>query len=128
MSPATLSPTTLPGRQSDRTLADLLHRLGDIPASRVLIDPPLGTATEKDVIAVHARDGRLCELVDGTLVEKTMGFDESRVAIELAIFLGEYLLPRPRSARGCGWHVASAAGLGSDPGRLIHLMGTHAVT
>ena len=91
MSQATLSPTALPGRQSDRTVADLLHRLGDIPASRVLIDPPLGTATEKDVIAVHARDGRLCELVDGTLVEKAMGYDESRLALELAIFLGLYL-------------------------------------
>jgi Uma2 family endonuclease len=91
MSPATLSPTALPGRQTDRTVADLLHRLGDIPASRVLIDPPLGTATEQDVIAVHARDGRLCELVDGILVEKTMGFDESRLALELAIFLGLYL-------------------------------------
>lgn len=91
MSHATLTPTALPGRQNDRTVADLLHRLGDVPASRVLIDPPLGTATEKDVIAAHARDGRLCELVDGVLVEKTMGYDESRLALELAIFLGEYL-------------------------------------
>ena len=91
MSTATLSPTALPGRQSDRTIADVLHRLGDIPASRVLIDPPLGTATEQDVIAVHARDGRLCELVDGTLVEKAMGFDESRLAMELAFYLGMYL-------------------------------------
>ena len=91
MSQATLTPTALPGRQNDRTVADLLHRLGDVPASRVLIDPPLGTATEQDVIAAHARDGRLCELVDGVLVEKTMGYDESRLALELAIFLGEYL-------------------------------------
>jgi Uma2 family endonuclease len=91
MSPATLSPTALPARQTYRTVADLLHRLGDIPASRVLIDPPVGTATETDVIAVHARDGRLCELVDGTLVEKAMGFDESRLAMELAFFLGVYL-------------------------------------
>jgi hypothetical protein len=91
MSQATLTPTALPGRQNDRTVADLLHRLGDIPASRVLIDPPPGTATEKDVIAVHARDGRLCELVDGVLLENTMGYDESRLALELAIFLGEYL-------------------------------------
>jgi Uma2 family endonuclease len=91
MSQATLTPTALPRGQNDRTVADLLHRLGDIPASRVLIDPPLGTATEKDVIAVRARDGRLCELVDGTLVVKTVGYDESRLALELAIFLGEYL-------------------------------------
>jgi Uma2 family endonuclease len=91
MSLATLSATVLPGRQGDRTVADLLHRLGDVPASRVLIDPLPGTATENDVIAVHARDGRLCELIEGTLVEKAMGFDESRLALELAFFLNLYL-------------------------------------
>jgi hypothetical protein len=91
LSKATLSPTALPGRQNDRTVADLLHRLGDVPASRVLIDPPLGTATENGVIGMHARDVGLCELVDGTLAEKAIGFDDSRLAIELAFFLGMYL-------------------------------------
>jgi len=91
MSQATLAQPLLPAKHRVRTVADLLDQLGDIPPSRVLIDPAPGTATEKDVIAVEARDGRLCELVDGVLVEKTMGYDESRLALEIAMFLGEYL-------------------------------------
>lgn len=91
MSQAAHARPPVPGKKQVRTIADLLDQLGDIPASRVLIDPPPGTATEKDVIAVEARDGRLCELVDGVLVEKTMGYEESALALELAIFLGVYL-------------------------------------
>ena len=60
-----------------RTLADLLTSLGGIAADRVRLQPFPGTATESDVIAVHDRENRLCELVDGTLVDKVMGFDES---------------------------------------------------
>jgi Uma2 family endonuclease len=91
MSQATLAPPILPGKGRLRTVADLLDQLGDIPPSRVLVDPAPGTATESDVIAVHARDGRLCELVDGVLVEKPIGYDESRLAVYLMLFLGEYL-------------------------------------
>jgi len=91
MSQATLAAPLLPGKHRVRTVADLLDQLGDIPPSRVLMDPAPGTATEKDVIAVEARDGRLCELVDGVLVEKPMGYDESRLAVELLLFLGLYL-------------------------------------
>ena len=50
-----------------------------------------GTATERDVIEVHDRENRLCELVDGTLVEKVMGFDESIFAVYLAGSLLNYL-------------------------------------
>lgn len=32
------------------TVADLLRRLGRIPAFRVRLNPPPGTATEKDVV------------------------------------------------------------------------------
>jgi hypothetical protein len=60
-----------------QTLADLLASLGGISAARVRLRPFPGTATERDVIAIHDRENRLCELVDGTLVEKVMGFDES---------------------------------------------------
>jgi Uma2 family endonuclease len=91
MSQATLALPQLPGKHRGRTVADLLEELGGIPASRVLVDPAPGTATENDVIAVEARDGRLCELVNGVLVEKTMGYEESRLALELATFLGLYL-------------------------------------
>ncbi|HEX8200254.1 MAG TPA: hypothetical protein VF590_07180, partial [Isosphaeraceae bacterium] len=73
------------------TVADLLKRLGDIPPYRVLLHPTPGTATERDVEAIHDRENRLCELVDGVLVEKTMGYEESRYAILLAHYLIAYL-------------------------------------
>lgn len=65
------------------TIAQLLHDLGDIPLQRVWLVPPPGTATEKDVIEAHDKYDCLCELVDGTLVEKTVGLRESREAIVL---------------------------------------------
>ena len=69
------------------TLADLLQRFGPIPAARIRYDPPPGTATEEDVVALETRDHRLFELVDGVLVEKAMGFYESYLAMRLARFL-----------------------------------------
>lgn len=74
------------------TVADLLKRLGDVPAERVRLDPLPGTAKERDVIAVQERDGALCELVDGVLVEKPMGSEESSWAALLIIHLGAYVL------------------------------------
>jgi Uma2 family endonuclease len=73
------------------TIADLLERLGGIAAKRVRSQPPPGTATERDVIEVHDRENRLFELVDGTLVEKIMGFDESIYAFYLGGLLFKYL-------------------------------------
>jgi Uma2 family endonuclease len=75
-------------------VADLLAQLGDIPPSRILMRPAPGTATEQDVIALlnrHDRHNRLCELVDGVLVEKTMGYEESALAALLVIYLGNLL-------------------------------------
>lgn len=69
---------------SVRTLGDLLHELGDIPAERVWLTPYPGTATVDDVIEAEAKWNRLCELVEGTLVEKAMGMKESRIAVVLA--------------------------------------------
>ena len=55
------------------TLADWLESLGGIPPWRVLAQPFPGAAMERDVLAPYAREGRLCELSDGVLVEKGMG-------------------------------------------------------
>jgi Uma2 family endonuclease len=63
-----------------RTVADLLKRLGNIPPERVWLRPVPGTATEQDVIDIEAHENRLCELVEGVLVEKTVGYYESLVA------------------------------------------------
>ena len=60
------------------TVADLLDRLGRIPPERIRMQPPPGTATEADVLkALAAPRKRLCELIDGVLVEKAMGYTES---------------------------------------------------
>ncbi len=85
MSLATLAPPTV------ETVADLLESLGDVPPERIRMRPPPGTATQDDVLAVHASEKRLCELVDGVLVEKPMGYDESRLAAELIYALVEFL-------------------------------------
>jgi Uma2 family endonuclease len=74
------------------TVSDLLHQLGDTPPERVRLQPPSGTATEADVVAVHDREQRLCELVDGVLVEKTMGYYESYIAATLIRLLGNYVV------------------------------------
>ena len=79
---------------SIETLADLLDQLGGIAPERVRVPPPPGTATEKDVLKVHTRQGRLCELVDGVLVEKGIGFLESVLASALIEVLQGFVKPR----------------------------------
>src|SRR5690348_12773496 len=74
-----------------RTVADLLERLGNVPPDRVWFRPVPGTATEQDVIDIEARYNRLCELVDGVLVEKTAGYFESRLALLLGHFIEDFL-------------------------------------
>lgn len=74
------------------TVSELLHYLGDIPAERVRVQPAPGTATETDVVAVNEQENRLCELVDGILVEKTMGYYESYIAATLIRLLGNFVV------------------------------------
>ena len=71
-----------------RTAADLLRELGDIPPGRIRLTPNPGEATEADLLAP---EGKLCELVDGILVEKAMGSVESMLNFELGLFLGTYV-------------------------------------
>jgi Uma2 family endonuclease len=73
------------------TIAELLKRLGNIPASRVRLDPTPGTTTEKDVIKVLDRENWPCRLVDGTLVEKPTCYEESEIAATIIILLGSFV-------------------------------------
>jgi Uma2 family endonuclease len=82
----------VPPRRFDNG-AEWIRALGDIPLERVIFDPWPGTATEEDLLKLVERDKRLCELVDGTLVEKPAGLIEAAVATALAIELG-YLVKR----------------------------------
>ena len=86
-------PTTAPATSTTgtATIADLLDNLGGVPPNRVLVRPPPGTATEQDVIDIRAREKRLCELVDGTLVEKAVGYRESLLALFLARVLDAFV-------------------------------------
>lgn len=75
-----------------RTVADLVRELGDIPANRILLHPAPGTATEADLLRAIDGDNKvLCELVNGTLVEKPMGYQESRIAAILIRYLLEFV-------------------------------------
>ena len=76
------------------TLADLVERFGPIPAERIRTKPPPGTATEQDVLDIEERESRLCELVDGVLVEKTVGIYESYLAARLVQVLTEFVRER----------------------------------
>src|SRR3954467_10993018 len=72
--------------------AEWLPALGDVPPARIVFDPWPGTATEADLLRLVERDKRLCELIDGTLVEKPVGYWESRIAMNLAFVLGPYVM------------------------------------
>ncbi len=74
-----------------RTVADLLRRLGDVPADRVRFTPVPGTATVADLLR---DENRRCELLDDTLVEKPMGVRESFLALVLAEMLNAHIRGR----------------------------------
>lgn len=78
--------------KSPETLADLVRRLGDIPLTRIRMQPLPGTATERDLLRFNERKLGLCELVDGVLVEKPVGNVESVLAMFLAGYLNAYLM------------------------------------
>ena len=77
-SPGVTSAPNSPAAPPSRT--HLLDRIGGIAAERVWSFPAPGTATEEDLLHAYDHEGRLCELVDGILVEKAMGFRESLLA------------------------------------------------
>ncbi len=72
-------------------LLALVERLGNIPPSRVCLDPFPGTATERDLLRKHGRPHKLYELVEGTLVEKPRGHVESIAAAKLIVRLGGFI-------------------------------------
>jgi Uma2 family endonuclease len=94
MSTVTTQPLPTSVARHFRNGAEFLHSIGDVPMSRVVWDPLPGTATEQDLLVLVERDKRLCELIDGTLVEKPMGYFESLIAVRLIIALGNFVLPR----------------------------------
>src|ERR1700759_1300896 len=87
---ATLTSST-PVAIAFSNLAELHDHLGGVPLDRILVVPPPGTATEKDLLRLIDSEDRICELIDGVLVEKSMGFFESRLAAVLISFIQSFL-------------------------------------
>jgi Uma2 family endonuclease len=77
-------------------VAQLLRRLGNIPACRLRLQPPPGTATERDLVRHNESKSKtaICELVDGTLVEKAMGWVESAIAAQISSAILSFARPR----------------------------------
>jgi len=73
------------------TVADLIDRLGGVPAHRIRLKPAPGTATEADVIRwMDGPQKRLFELIDGVLVEKAVGTREGILASYISGRLWEF--------------------------------------
>ena len=88
---ATVLRVPIPPSPMDWTMADVQERLDGIPAGRIRTFPAPGTATEEDVLRVMSRTGRICELVDGILVEKVMSSFGSRLAAILIYLIEAFL-------------------------------------
>jgi Uma2 family endonuclease len=76
------------------TVADLYHRFGPIPFERIRQNPPPGSGTVDDVVRLNDHEDRLYELVDGILVEKTVGLEESIIAGYILTILNVFVRPR----------------------------------
>ena len=79
-----------------------MEALGDVPLERIIFDPWPGTATEADLLRKIEVEDQICELIDGTLVEKAMGFYESVLAMILIQELLNFIRPRNLGVVGGG--------------------------
>jgi Uma2 family endonuclease len=95
------------------TALDLFQRFGAIPLHRVRLNPPPGTATEQDVIDAEDHEDRLCELIDGMLVEKTMSVYESYLAMRVGRILGNHV-----EANNLGIVIGPDAMIRLEPGQI----------
>ncbi len=76
-----------------KDLADLVHRLGNVPLDRIRFHPAPGTATVEDVRRLQEQEDILCELIEGVLLEKVMGYTESNLAALIAGLLNVFVIP-----------------------------------
>ncbi len=83
--------TNLAPATRDWTVADLLAQFGPIVHRRIRQEPAPGTACEQDVIDINDHENRLYELVNGVLVEKAMGVQESFLAALIVRLVGDFV-------------------------------------
>lgn len=105
------SPPPAPSGHAD--LSGWARSLGDIPFGRIVLDPWPGTATDQDLLRFVERDKRLCELIDGTLVEKPVGYDEESIGSALLVHMWNFVKPRK-----LGWVNGAAATIRMASGRV----------
>lgn len=75
-----------------QNVAELHASVGGVPLDRIRLIPHPGEATLSDAIEADAEVGaRTVELVDGVLIEKAMGYQESLLATTLAFLIKSYL-------------------------------------
>jgi Uma2 family endonuclease len=75
------------------TVADLYRKFGPIQFERIRQDPPPGCGTVEDVIRLKDHEDRLYELIDGILVEKTVGVEESYIGGTILTLLRIFVVP-----------------------------------
>jgi Uma2 family endonuclease len=78
----------------DLTVEDLAARVGAIPLWRIRNDPRPGCASEEDVERILRAEDRICELIDGVLVEKAVNDESAGLASVLVHLLGIFVVPR----------------------------------
>src|SRR3954451_21606649 len=69
------------GNGSPPNMAENWFRAGQVPMERIIMRPTPGTATLDDAVKSKDTLNVSCELVDGILVAKTMGYFESKIAL-----------------------------------------------
>ena len=100
-----------------RTAGELAARLGVSP-DRVRLLPPPGEATYEDAARLSERGEGLFELVDGTLVEKAMGFGESVLAGNLQTWFNDHIRRKKTAAFVAGEAGFAKAGRDRDLVRM----------
>ncbi len=75
------------------TVADLYRKFGPIQFERIRQNPPPGCGTVEDVIRLKDHEDRLYELIDGILVEKTVGVEESYIGGTILTLLRIFVVP-----------------------------------
>ncbi len=106
------------------TVADLYRKFGPIPFERIRQDPPPGRGTVEDVDWLNNHEDRLYELVDGILVEKTVGIEESYIGGTILVLLRQFVVSRrPGVGLPRRWCCPARYQPGADSRRDVHLSG-----
>jgi Uma2 family endonuclease len=72
-------------------MSEVQDRLGHVPIERIITLVPPGCATEQDLLDSSITGDRGCELVDGILVEKPMGYRSDLLGMWLGHLILTYL-------------------------------------